>query len=147
MMGTEGRRIRSQRHSGLPAQDRYYDCSISVCIRAEDLREKLRLAFSIHMDQQSTPARRFHGHLGEFVCHALGLHQVRVKEFVGDTHRPRTRRDALLHMACDLEISPLAVEIILQALRPVVLEHFDIKTSRASVADIKGVDVDGIDDV
>lgn len=44
-------------------------------------------------------------------------------------------------------ISPLAAEIILQALRPVVFEHFDIKTSRASVADIKGVDVDGIDDV
>ena len=43
-------------------------------------------------------------------------------------------------MARDLDISPLAAEIILQALRPVVLEHFDIEPSGASVADIEGAD-------
>ena len=49
-------------------------------------------------------------------------------------------------MAQDLDISPLAAEIILQALRPVVLEHFDIETSGASGADIGGVDEDVVDD-
>ena len=49
-------------------------------------------------------------------------------------------------MARDLDISPLAAEIILQALRPVVLEHFDIEASGASVADIEGVDGDVVDD-
>jgi DNA-binding MarR family transcriptional regulator len=48
-------------------------------------------------------------------------------------------------MARDLDISPLAAEIVLQALRPVVLEHFDVETSGASLADIEGVDED-IDD-
>lgn len=36
-------------------------------------------------------------------------------------------------MADDLDISPLAAEIILQALRPVVYEHFDIDGSGVSV--------------
>src|SRR6056297_1898784 len=45
-------------------------------------------------------------------------------------------------MARDLDISPLAAEIILQALRPVVDEHFDIEEAGASVADIEGVDRD-----
>ncbi|SEP27329.1 DNA-binding transcriptional regulator, MarR family [Halogranum amylolyticum] len=48
-------------------------------------------------------------------------------------------------MARDLDISPLAAEIVLQALRPVVLEHFDVETSGASLADIEGVDED-VDD-
>lgn len=42
-------------------------------------------------------------------------------------------------MASDLDISPLAAEIVLQALRPVVLEHFDVEASGASVADIEDV--------
>ncbi len=45
-------------------------------------------------------------------------------------------------MARELDISPLAAEIILQALRPVVHEHFDIEEAGASVADIEGVDRD-----
>ncbi|TYT60289.1 DUF7437 domain-containing protein [Natrialba swarupiae] len=45
-------------------------------------------------------------------------------------------------MARDLDISPLAAEIILQALRPIVHEHFDIEGAGASVADIEGVDRD-----
>ena len=45
-------------------------------------------------------------------------------------------------MAQDLDVSPLAAEIILQALRPVVHEYFDIEESGASVADIEGVDED-----
>ena len=45
-------------------------------------------------------------------------------------------------MARDLDISPLAAEIILQALRPVVHEHFDIVEAGASGADIEGVDRD-----
>jgi hypothetical protein len=49
-------------------------------------------------------------------------------------------------MAEDLEISPLAAEIILQALCPVVLEHFDVEASGASVADIEDVDEDVVDD-
>ncbi|MDS0243753.1 MULTISPECIES: helix-turn-helix domain-containing protein [unclassified Haloferax] len=48
-------------------------------------------------------------------------------------------------MARDLDISPLAAEIVLQALRPVVLEHFDVEVSGASLADIEGVDED-VDD-
>jgi hypothetical protein len=39
-------------------------------------------------------------------------------------------------MADDLDISPLAAEIILQALRPVVYEHFDLDESGASLADL-----------
>lgn len=45
-------------------------------------------------------------------------------------------------MAQDRNVSPLAAEIIPQAIRPVVHEHFDIEESGASVADIKGVDRD-----
>ena len=45
-------------------------------------------------------------------------------------------------MAQDLDVSPLAAEIILQALRPVVHEYFDIEESGASVADIEGVGED-----
>ncbi|ELY49675.1 DUF7437 domain-containing protein [Natronorubrum bangense] len=45
-------------------------------------------------------------------------------------------------MARDLDISPLAAEIILQALRPVVHEHFGIEEAGASVADIEGADRD-----
>ncbi|ELZ28976.1 hypothetical protein C474_13779 [Halogeometricum pallidum JCM 14848] len=49
-------------------------------------------------------------------------------------------------MAEDLDISPLAAEMILQALRPVVHEHFDIEVSGASIADIEGVDRDVVGD-
>ncbi|NGM71345.1 winged helix-turn-helix transcriptional regulator [Natronolimnobius sp. AArcel1] len=45
-------------------------------------------------------------------------------------------------MARDLDISPLAAEIILQALRPIVHEHFDIEEAGASVADIEDADRD-----
>ena len=45
-------------------------------------------------------------------------------------------------MAQDLDVSPLAAEIILQALRPVVHEYFDIEESGASAADIEGGDRD-----
>ncbi|UIP00977.1 helix-turn-helix domain-containing protein [Halobaculum sp. CBA1158] len=45
-------------------------------------------------------------------------------------------------MARELDISPLAAEIILQTLRPVVHEHFDIEEAGASIADIEGVDRD-----
>jgi len=49
-------------------------------------------------------------------------------------------------MASDLDISPLAAEIILQALRPIVNEYFEIEQSGASVADIQGVDQDTASD-
>ena len=49
-------------------------------------------------------------------------------------------------MASDLDISPLAAEIILQALRPIVNEYFEIEQSGASVADIQGVDRDSVSD-
>lgn len=49
-------------------------------------------------------------------------------------------------MARDLDISPLAAEMILQALRPVVHEYFDIEDAGASVADIEGVDRDIVGD-
>lgn len=39
-------------------------------------------------------------------------------------------------MADDLDVSPLAAEIILQALRPVVYEYHDVDEEGASVADI-----------
>ena len=42
-------------------------------------------------------------------------------------------------MARDLDISPLAAEIVLQALRPIVHEHFDIEESGAS---LDALDVD-----
>ena len=40
-------------------------------------------------------------------------------------------------MAKDLEISPLAAEIVLQALRPVVHEHYEIAESGTSLSDIE----------
>jgi len=49
-------------------------------------------------------------------------------------------------MARDLDISPLAAEIILQGLRPIVHKHFDIEEAGASVADIEGVNGDIIGD-
>lgn len=49
-------------------------------------------------------------------------------------------------MASDLDNSPLAAEIILQALRPIVIEYYEIEQSGASVADIQGVDQDAVRD-
>lgn len=48
-------------------------------------------------------------------------------------------------MAQDLDISPLAAEIILQALRPVVHEHFDIEESGASLEEFDVDDDDATD--
>ena len=57
------------------------------------------------------------------------------------TYTVDRQRGTVTHrlMARDLDISPLAAEIILQALRPVVNEHFDIEEAGASVADIEEV--------
>jgi DNA-binding transcriptional ArsR family regulator len=49
-------------------------------------------------------------------------------------------------MAQDLDISPLAAEIILQALRPVVHEHFDIEESGASLEELDIDDSDTVED-
>ncbi|MEF8872265.1 MAG: helix-turn-helix domain-containing protein [Haloarculaceae archaeon] len=49
-------------------------------------------------------------------------------------------------MAQDIDISPLAAEIILQALRPVVDEHFEIEESGASLADLEIDDSNVADD-
>ena len=43
-------------------------------------------------------------------------------------------------MARDLDISPLAAEIVLQALRPVVDEHFDVEASGGSLEDVTDED-------
>jgi DNA-binding MarR family transcriptional regulator len=48
-------------------------------------------------------------------------------------------------MADDLEISPLAAEMILQALRPVVHEHYDIEEAGAALEDLD-LDDDASDD-
>ena len=48
-------------------------------------------------------------------------------------------------MAEDLDISPLAAEIILQALRSVVHEHYDIEASGASLNELD-VDDGAVDD-
>jgi len=49
-------------------------------------------------------------------------------------------------MAEDLDISPLAAEIILQALRPVVHEHYDIVESGAGLDELNVDDGDAADD-
>ena len=49
-------------------------------------------------------------------------------------------------MAEDLDISPLAAEIILQALRPVVHEHYDIEASGASLDELDSDDGDPVGD-
>jgi DNA-binding MarR family transcriptional regulator len=49
-------------------------------------------------------------------------------------------------MAEDLDISPLAAELILQALRPVVHEHYDIAQAGASLDELD-IDDDAVDDV
>ncbi len=49
-------------------------------------------------------------------------------------------------MAEELDISPLAAEIILQVLRPVVLEYFNVEALGASVVDIENADEDIVDD-
>lgn len=43
-------------------------------------------------------------------------------------------------MASDLDLSPLAAEMVLQALRPVVHEHFDVDERGASVEEIDAAD-------
>jgi DNA-binding transcriptional ArsR family regulator len=49
-------------------------------------------------------------------------------------------------MAEDLDISPLAAEMILQALRPVVHEHYNIKETEASLDELGIDDNDAADD-
>ncbi|MHC3382129.1 DUF7437 domain-containing protein [Haloarcula sp. H-GB5] len=48
-------------------------------------------------------------------------------------------------MAEDLDVSPLAAEMILQALRPVVHEHYDIEASGASLEELDSDDSDAAD--
>jgi DNA-binding MarR family transcriptional regulator len=48
-------------------------------------------------------------------------------------------------MAEDLDVSPLAAEMILQALRPVVHEHYDIEASGASLDELDSDDSDAAD--
>jgi hypothetical protein len=48
-------------------------------------------------------------------------------------------------MAEDLDISPLAAEIILQALRPVVHEHYAIEEAGAELDEL-AIDGDAADD-
>lgn len=48
-------------------------------------------------------------------------------------------------MAADLDISPLAAEIVLQALRPIVYEHYEIEDSGASAAAVERADDDTAD--
>jgi DNA-binding transcriptional ArsR family regulator len=48
-------------------------------------------------------------------------------------------------MADDLDVSPLAAELILQALRPVVQEHYDIEAAGASVEELDIDDVSADD--
>ncbi len=50
-------------------------------------------------------------------------------------------------MAKDLDISPLAAEMILQALRPIVHAHDEIKVSGASIDDLDFDDTDAADSV
>ncbi|SDK12559.1 Sugar-specific transcriptional regulator TrmB [Halovenus aranensis] len=50
-------------------------------------------------------------------------------------------------MADDLDISPLAAEMILQALRPVVHEHYDIEAAGAGLDELDIDDGDTADDV
>lgn len=58
------------------------------------------------------------------------------------TYAVQRERGEVTHrlMARDLDISPLAAEIILQALRPVVHEHFDVETSGASLDEVAVTD-------
>ena len=49
-------------------------------------------------------------------------------------------------MAEDLDISPLAAEMILQALRPVVHEHYEIENTGAELDELDIDDGDGADD-
>ena len=49
-------------------------------------------------------------------------------------------------MARDLDISPLAAEIVLQALRPVVHEYYDVEDAGASLRAIDVDDHDAVDD-
>jgi len=49
-------------------------------------------------------------------------------------------------MARDIDISPLAAEIILQALRPIVHEHYDIEPAGASLDDIVAAEDLAVDD-
>lgn len=60
------------------------------------------------------------------------------------TYTVERERGEMSHrlMARDLDISPLAAEIILQALRPVVHEHLDIEERGGSLADIQGIETD-----
>ena len=48
-------------------------------------------------------------------------------------------------MAEDLDMSPLAAELILQALRPVVHEYYDIEAAGASLEALDIDDGDAVD--
>ena len=68
---------------------------------------------------------------------AIALSYALARERGEVTHR---------QMAADLDVSPLAAEIVIQALRPVVHEHFDVEATGASVADIVGTADQHVDD-
>jgi DNA-binding transcriptional ArsR family regulator len=61
------------------------------------------------------------------------------------TYAVARKRGEVTHrlMAEDLDISPLAAEMILQALRPVVHEHYDIEEAGAALEEL---DIDDADD-
>ncbi|MEZ3117265.1 helix-turn-helix domain-containing protein [Halobaculum sp. MBLA0147] len=49
-------------------------------------------------------------------------------------------------MAADLDVSPLAAELILQALRPLVHEHYDVGAAEAAGTGLDEVDFEDVDD-
>jgi len=63
------------------------------------------------------------------------------------TYAVARERGELTHrlMADDLDISPLAAEMMLQALRPVVHEHYDIEAAEASLEELDIDDVSADD--
>jgi DNA-binding MarR family transcriptional regulator len=62
------------------------------------------------------------------------------------THTIARERGETTHrlVAEDLDMSPLEAEVLLQALRPVVHEHFSLEDSGASLADV--VDAENLDE-
>jgi hypothetical protein len=64
------------------------------------------------------------------------------------TYAVERERSNVTHrlMARDLDIAPLEAEVILQALRPVVHEHYDIENSGASIEDVVTAEDPAVDD-
>ena len=116
---------------------RYTAVGIELTLTADNKRE-----YTISPALVAAVARRATNETIDSYINRRGIHGLATAL----THTIARERGETTHrlVAEDLDMSPLEAEVILQALRPIVHEHFALEDSGASLADV--VDAENLDE-